>query len=122
MKRMLASAAFTLALALALALALVAAPAQAEAASVGRSVEVPYGDLDLTRPEGAAALYERLERAAARACRPAGRSPIALHPHEMACRRDALERAVAAVDSGPLLRLHAERTGRAVAVAGLAAE
>jgi UrcA family protein len=64
---------------------------------------VPYGDLDITSPQGARTLLERIEAAAAAVCR----DNTAL-PTVRDCREAAVGRAVAQMKSPALARAVAE--------------
>ena len=69
-------------------------------------VVVPYGDLDLTRAEGADALLKRVFRAASRACGgvpSSGLTAMADARNYRACTAKAATRAVAQVDA-PMVR------------------
>jgi UrcA family protein len=88
---------------------LCAAPALAQTSDTVPSVTVRYGDLDIGSPAGAHALLRRIEAAANTACggaqdiRPLDRWAVF-----EACRRSAVDRAVAQVDS-PTLTAAAHR-------------
>ncbi len=79
--------------------------------TVKGSVAVSYAELDLTKPAGATALYERLQRAAAEVCglnvRTVGLTGGASTAQKKACYQDALSRAVAQVDAPLLEAQHA---------------
>lgn len=84
-------------------------------------VRVPYGDLDLTNEAGAETLLKRVRWAAVRACGPApsgGVAAVAEARTQRACRVQAVERAVAQVDS-PVVqaRYAASRPPKPVTVA-----
>jgi UrcA family protein len=91
-------------------LALGTGPAMA-AESATRSVEVSYADLDLTRSEGAATLYARIQHAARLACGPAedSRDLRRVNQHST-CVTAAVESAVRAVDRATLTALHGRRS------------
>jgi UrcA family protein len=100
-----------LALSVSLALASAAAPALAQPTAPKR-VAVAYGDLDLTHPDGARALYTRIRAAARAVCAPARGQGAGQQVAWNACRREALDRAVAQLGSEAIARLHATRTTR----------
>jgi len=93
-----------------LALVLAAGAASADidrtSESVKAAVAVSFAELDLSKPAGASALYDRLQRAAAEVCglnvRTVGLTGGASTASKKQCYRDALTRAVAQVDA-PLL-------------------
>ena len=72
----------TLTLSAALAAALLASPAMAE-----RTEAVPYGDLNLTTPEGQSTLQTRLNKAARNVCRFDDNDRIVTPEQENACYR-----------------------------------
>lgn len=99
---------FAAALALA---ALLAAPAVAAAPGMTEdvTVRVEYDDLNIHNPDGALALYERLQRASARACDLGNlRALGSLNRvrEARACYDDLLDSFVAKVDSAELRKLH----------------
>ena len=75
------------------------------------AVAVSYAEFDLSKPAGASALYERLQRAAAEVCglnaRTVGLTGGASTAEKKACYQDALSRAVAQVDAPLLAEQHA---------------
>jgi UrcA family protein len=76
-------------------------------------LEVEYGDLDLTKPEGVQALHRRLTAAAERVCpRTDGRVSAPDKAAARACRKQALERAVHEIGSPELAALHATTAPR----------
>ncbi len=101
----------SLALWVSLALAAAAAPAFAEQGSP-KEVAVAYGDLEITQPEGARALYVRIRAAARQVCAPAEGRAAGQQVAWNACRREALDRAVASLGSDAVARLHAARASR----------
>jgi UrcA family protein len=72
-----------------------------------RSVQVHYGDLDLSRVDGAARMLHRIERAASRACggRPDGRDRQDLGFYRM-CVSAAADEAVANLNAPLVTALH----------------
>jgi UrcA family protein len=94
-----------------------AAPAYARPADDPVSITVSYADLDIGHPAGAAILLRRVQAAAAQAC--GGAPDIRLLAETAAferCRREAVNRAVAEVNS-PLLTASA-KARRVIQVAG----
>jgi UrcA family protein len=85
-----------------------AAPALAQTSDTVPSVSVKYGDLNIRSPAGAQVLLKRIEAAANTAC---GDAPDIRLLRQWAgfgeCRRSAVARAVAAVDS-PMLTATAQ--------------
>jgi UrcA family protein len=82
---------------------------------VARSVIVHFGDLDTTTWSGAAALYERLDRASHEVCReldPNGEIAFASELRRLykSCRQFAISNAVAAVNR-PVLTKYANARG-----------
>ncbi len=84
-----------------------------ETAMIRKSVTVRVSDLDLKQPADAAKLYQRIRRAAERACGDGltGGSPLA-QPVDRDCVLNAIAHAVAAVDR-PLLTTIYQRTAGA---------
>ncbi len=75
---------------------------------------VKFGDLDLTRRDGVAVLYARINSAAREVCLPVdGRLPELLHSTDE-CRQKAIERAVADVDAPALTSFYLAKTKSAV--------
>lgn len=102
------AAALAQALALATALATTVATPTPALAGSAPSVTVRYGDLDLSRPEGARALYTRLQAAAQRVC-DAGNPGLAARRAARLCSVETLDAAVTAARSAHLDALHATR-------------
>jgi UrcA family protein len=104
---------FTKQLALSISLAVTifasGSPALAEP-DAPKSVTVRYGDLDLARAEGASALYARIRAAAREVCAAAKQPGAARHAEWNACRRHAIDRAVASLGHASITQLHAART------------
>ena len=92
---------------------LVASPRISRQASQQCSVAVFYGDLNLDRPAGISALYNRLETAADEVCAPrhSGRD-ASLERDRKACYSDALDTAVYNVGLPGLEQAHFASTGR----------
>jgi UrcA family protein len=72
-------------------------------------VSVRFTDLDLTRTEGAAALYQRLQRAAASVCGSADTKDLPGVTRVHACIRTAIDEAVAKVDQPTLTAYYRNR-------------
>lgn len=84
-------------LALVLASAGVAGTAHAaDSAAVPRK-QVDFGDLDLSRPAGAEALYRRLHAAAVSVCGDVDTRDLQSRAHRAICREQAMARAVAGI-------------------------
>ena len=74
---------------------------------------VHYADLNLKSPEGIAALYARIERAAVEVCdMPQGTLQLRIESEIKACRNDATDRAIVSADLPRLNALHLAKTGR----------
>jgi UrcA family protein len=106
-----------LVLALSVSLASIGAPALAEP-DAPQSVTIRYGDLDLSQPADASALYARIRSAARQVCAAADAPGAARRVEWSACRREAAERAVTALGSEAVARLHAARHERGARAAG----
>ena len=72
----------------ALAPAIMGSPAMAQGQGEPRSETVSFGDLDLTKSEGVAALDQRLSRAIKRVCRVNAVSPLRSVQSARQCRKD----------------------------------
>jgi UrcA family protein len=83
-------------------LALANQAANADAATDARATIVRFADLDLSRTEGAAALYHRLRNAAQSVCAPVDSRDLASYARFKGCLRSAMEAAVAKVDQRTL--------------------
>ena len=75
-----------------------------------RTVTVRYADADLASAEGVETLYQRLDRAALRACSRGGDRGADAFADRRACRAAALDAAVAQVQDARLSQLHRART------------
>lgn len=96
--------------ALVLAASAVGHPAVAQPADPPVGVTVSYADLDISRPAGATALLSRLQAAAVQAC--GGAPDVRLLAQGAAfdrCRREAVTRAIAQVDSPTLNEMASRR-------------
>ena len=94
---------------------LVAGPVSALAASSGKLDDLPsrkvkYGDLDLNRDAGVAALFSRIKTAAREVCQPTDVFFLNLVRQQYNCREDAVARAVADVNAPLLTSYFLERT------------
>ena len=98
-------------LALAVVLATAALPALAEPAAPRQTVVATDG-LDLAHPDGVRALYTRIHAAAREVCAPAAGRGAGQQVAWNACRREALDRAVATLGNDAVARLHASRNSR----------
>jgi UrcA family protein len=86
-----------------------------ESAGPVRSVIVRYAELDLSKPQGIAVLYGRIQTAAQRVCR-ADSSAYGLYDRAnySKCYRAAVERAVSQVNLLTLTALHRAKTSSTV--------
>jgi UrcA family protein len=108
----------------ALAVLAITAVGQATAAQLSATVpqvSVSYADLNLDQAAGAATLYARIQRAAAKVCPEVDRSNIAGEVRRNACLASAIQRAVATVGAPELTRYYAARKGKAPRNSSLAA-
>ena len=76
------------------------------------SVVVHFGDLDLSRSEGATVLYRRLTSAAETVCAPLDDRGLARHMSFKACVQSAISLAVAKVDRPVLTAYYEARANR----------
>jgi UrcA family protein len=74
---------------------------------------VSFKDLNLNSPEGAAALYGRIKRAANEVCGHGADFDLSQIQARQTCINGAVSRAVAQVDSSMLTSLYNEKTGKA---------
>jgi len=95
-----------------LGLALGFQSAQAASPQNVPSVVVHFGDLDLSRSEGAAVLYQRLRSAAETVCAPLDDRGVARHMSFKACVQGAISTAVARVDRPELTAYYEARANR----------
>src|ERR1700675_1275576 len=96
-------------------LAILAGPVSAVAAIVEQSDEPPtrvvkFGDLDLNRSQGAAALYTRINAAAREVCQPENIWALKLLAQASECRHQAIAQAVADVNSSTLTKYYETKT------------
>jgi UrcA family protein len=98
---------------------LLAGPVTALAAPSGLSEEsasrkVPYGDLDLSRDPGVAALYSRITTAARAVCEPMDLVLLNLLRDGSNCRPNAIARAVADVNAPLLTSYFLDKTNASI--------
>ena len=84
--------------------------AASPAATATTAVTVRYGDLNLSNPEGAAALYARLRSAARKVCGTADPRELSAYDAVKQCYELALADAVERIDQARLVTLHRART------------
>jgi len=77
-----------------------------------REVAVSYGDLDLTRDQGVAVLYDRLRAAARVVCAPLEAPDLERRALHARCVQQALDGVVAGSANPRLVALHAARAGQ----------
>lgn len=70
---------------------------------------VKFGDLDLNSPKDVATLYSRLKAAASQVCEPADSRAVDTFIRLRHCKEQAIDQAVAAVNSSQLLSFHLAR-------------
>ena len=86
-----------------------AAESGTAAFGLGGQTRVQFGDLNVDRPEGAAVLYRRIERAARRACgEPQLTGSYVTSPFWRSCVTQAVDHAVATVDRPALTAYYRE--------------
>ena len=89
----------------------IAAPVPANAGTGNSaSVSVKFVDLDVSRPEGAVRLYDRIKSAAVSVCGRFYSDAIGRQANFYGCVDDAIARAVAKVDSPALYAVHNAKT------------
>jgi UrcA family protein len=76
------------------------------------SIVVHFADLDVSRDEGASALYRRLKSAAETVCAPLDDRDVARHMKFRACVQRAISTAVAQVDQPAVTRYYEAKTNR----------
>jgi UrcA family protein len=74
--------------------------------------KVSYADLDLTRPEGIAPLYQRIQSAAQNVCAPFESRDLAQRVQWRECVRSSISRAIAEVNVPALTAYADARNGR----------
>ena len=97
-----------------LAMLSLARPSLARAADPNQppSVTVSFGDLDMSTPQGAERLYQRLTVAAAAVCPSYDVGDLQARRVSQLCRKDALSRALEALQSSEVAAIQAARQGR----------
>jgi UrcA family protein len=75
-----------------------------------RAAEVRYSDLDLSHPEAARVLYQRIKRAAREVCGQPDARDLSRYRSYQKCYEGAVEHAVEKVDSKTLTALHRNKT------------
>jgi UrcA family protein len=98
-------------------LALYAASPNGLAADASASVRqevVKFGDLDLTRPDGAQELYRRIKHAARDVCETVSSGGSAVAIANLMCTDQAIARAVTTVDSPLLTQRYEHKTHREI--------
>lgn len=93
------------------AMALGLQPARAAAPQNVPSLVVHFADLDLSRSDGAAVLYQRLKVAAETVCFPLDDRALARHRLFSACVQNAISSAVAKVDRPALTTYYKAQQG-----------
>jgi UrcA family protein len=87
-----------------------ALPAVADNFAPG-NVRVTFGDLDVSRPQGAAVLYGRIRAAAEKVCSPLEASRLAAGTYLDACIDKAVSEAVTKVDQPALSIVYSAKKG-----------
>lgn len=105
------------ALALAATLTSLSLPVQADEPATESNIKVKFRDLDLSKAEGAAALYQRIERSARLVCTDSS-SPYDAGRVEtfQRCYQSAIQDAVSKINQPQLTALHREKTHNPVKV------
>ncbi len=98
----------------ALLLAAAVAAMPAGAADAPLSVTVKYDDLNLSRPAGVNALYNRIQAAARTVCEPLARRSHLQSTAYIGCFSDAVSDAVQKVGQPALSSLYQDKTGKAL--------
>ena len=75
-------------------------------------VTVKFGDLDISRPQGAAVLYLRIRAAAQNVCSSFDGSGLSAKMHLDACVKKAVADAVTTVDNPALFAVYSAKTGK----------
>lgn len=95
-------------------------PADAAPPTDVPSILVHFADLDVSRGEGASALYRRLKGAAETVCAPLDDRDVARQMKFRACVQHAISTAVVQVDQPALTRYYEAKTNRHSAVTKVA--
>ncbi len=104
------------AVAISATMSLVAFNAQAEEAEA-KTVTVKIDAFDLSKAQGAEAVYARLRNAARQVCRTLESRDVSLKKEHRECVEQALDEAVAQVNSTRLTALHRSESGIRIAAA-----
>ena len=73
---------------------------------------VKFGDLDISHPQGAAALYQRIRAAAQNVCSPLDGGGLSAKTRLEACAKRAVADAVKMVDEPALFAVYSAKTGK----------
>ena len=76
-----------------------------------RTTIVKYADLDLSTPQGAASLYNRIRFASETVCSPSGQGDLAAMTRSQKCVKEAIAGAVAKVNQPALSAVYAAKYG-----------
>jgi UrcA family protein len=76
-----------------------------------RTTIVKYADLDLSTPQGAASLYNRIRFASETVCSPSGQGDLAAMSRSQKCVKQAIAGAVAKVNQPALSAVYAAKYG-----------
>jgi UrcA family protein len=98
------------------ALGLTAFPAAADSEAPPLQVTVKYGDLDISRPQGATVLYGRIRAAAKNVCSPFDRGGPLDKMQFASCIQKSVADAVTAVSAPALTAVYSEKTKGALPV------
>jgi UrcA family protein len=79
-------------------------------------VTVKFGDLDVSKPQGAAALYGRIHSAAEKVCSPFDGRDLSRKMHLNACVHKAVADAVTEVNEPALLAVYSAKVGKTLPV------
>ena len=71
--------------------------------------KVTFGDIDVSRPQGAAILYSRIKRAAGKVCAPYWATSLQAWVSTHDCVRSAIAQAVATVDQPALSQIYSAK-------------
>ena len=92
-----------------------ALPAAADSIALN-TVRVTFGDLDVSRPQGASVLYGRIRAAAEKVCSPVGASSLAARAYLDACIDKAISEAVTTVDQPALTDVYSAKKGTSLPI------